>query len=116
MIFVLSLLIILLNFRLVIIQAKEEIDLLLQLGYFQNQVYSYLNRKLINWFSFTSFSGFILLLLLHWVLARSAQAQGLEVHPLIHPLVWLLAILLSAGFIYLNYWSIKRNVRRIGEL
>ena len=115
LIFVLSLLIILLNFRLVIVQAREEIDLLLQLGYLQGQVYAYLNRKLINWFSFTSFSAFILLLLLHWILAQSALSQGLEIHPLIHPLVWLLAALLSAGFLYLNSWSIKRNVRKIGE-
>ena len=110
LIFILSLLIILLNFRLLIVQAQKDIRLLLQLGYKQKQIYSFLHKKLLDWFSILSFSAFILLLFLHWLLARAAQQQGLDIQKMVHPMVWLLAIVLSVAFVYLNYRSIRRKV------
>jgi len=110
LILVLSLLIFLLNFRLVVVRARKEIDLLQIIGYKQRQIYTYLNRRLFQWFISIALTSALVLAVVHWLLAGSARAQGLEIARMVHPWVWLLAVSLSAGFIYLNYWSIRRNV------
>ena len=110
LIFLLSLLIFLLNFRLLVVQSRDDIGLLLQIGYRQRQIYTFLNRRLQYWFANIGIGTALTLIVAHWLLGLSARAQGLEIPLMIHPLVWILGALLSAGFVYLNYWSIRQNV------
>jgi hypothetical protein len=110
LIFVLSMVIILLNFRLLIEGARTDIELLLQLGYRQSQITNFLFDRMLRWFSSVAVTAFLAFLFFHALLARAADGQGIDIPAMAHPLVWGLAAVLSAGVVYLNYVAIRRNI------
>jgi hypothetical protein len=107
----LSFVVFLLNFRVVIAEAKSEISLLIQLGYTQTMLASYLMRYF--------FVGIVGLLCLAFVLLYYADlatyqfltARGLEVSSGITPLVWFTGIGFGALTLIANIISISRLLR-----
>lgn len=110
LIFLLAGVIMILNFRLTIVAARDDIDLLLQLGYKPFQITNFLHTKMMRWFGGTIGAGFLTFLVLHQLLASAARAQGLEITGMVNPLVLALFVVLAGGFLYLNYQLIKWRV------
>ena len=109
----LSVLIFILNFQLIISQSKEDIRLLLQLGYKTSQI----SKVLIRYLNYL-FGGVLLTTLLGLFLSRLWFVnwfgnQGFSVPNGLHFGVYLAIILFSVSFIVLNIQNIRKNVSRL---
>lgn len=116
LIFLLSMVIILLNFRLLIEGARADIELLLQLGYRQSQIINFLHNRMLRWFSSVAVTAFLAFLIFHALLARAAAGQGIDIPAMANPLVWVLAAVLATGVVYLNYVAVRKHIANSGEL
>ena len=106
----LSVLIFILNFQLIISQSKEDIRLLLQLGYKTSQISQVLTRNLAY-----LFGGVLLLTLVGLFFSRLWFVswfgnQGFNVTGNLHFGVYLAILLFSISFIVLNVQNIRKNV------
>jgi FtsX-like permease family protein len=109
----LSVLVFVLNFQLIISQSKEDIRLLLQMGYKNKQVSDVLTKRL-----FRLFLSIILAVLVTMALSRMwftswFEGQGLDIQSGIHWTVYVLGILLGTLIIFMNYRNISKNVNHL---
>ena len=109
----LSVLVFVLNFQLIISQSKEDIRLLLQMGYKNKQVSDILTKRL-----FRLFLVIIILVLATMTLSRMwfaswFEGQGLAINTGVHWSVYLVGLLLSLLIVFMNFRNIKTNVERL---
>ena len=100
------------NFRVMLAEARQEISLLIQLGY---------TPKHITRFLIVHFSTFILILLfvtsilLYFAVARIQEFlldNGLNIATGIHPAVWLIAVLFTGLTLLMNLFSVFRSIKK----
>ncbi|MFT5167054.1 MAG: hypothetical protein ACI8P3_002291 [Saprospiraceae bacterium] len=109
----LSVLVFVLNFQLIISQSKEDIRLLLQMGYKTKQVSNVLTKRL-----FLLFLAILLAVLVTMIFSRIwfsswFDGQGLDIKSGVHWTVYLVGILLSTLIILMNFRNISKNVDRL---
>jgi len=109
----LSVLVFVLNFQLIISQSKEDIRLLLQMGYKNKQISDVLTKRLL-----ILFGGILIAVLLTLALSRLwfanwFEGQGLNIDAGVHWSVYLMGILLSLLILFLNFRNIKSNIERL---
>lgn len=109
----LSVLIFILNFQLIISQSKEDIRLLLQLGYKTRQISDVLTRYLAYLFGGVLISTLIFLFLSRMWFVSWFNEQGFIVQKSLHIGVYFAIILFSISFIALNVQNIRKNVSRL---
>ncbi len=107
----LAMLVFILNFQVLIAQASSDIQLLLQLGYRDNQIVAVLSRNLMFLFGFVVFSVMATLLPLKYFLSLLIEEQGYSVSYFLSPFVCLVGLLFCLFFVLINVASIRKNVR-----
>lgn len=110
----LSLLVFILNFQLLVAQASQDVKLLLQIGYHDYTITRTLARHLVVLFGFVVVATFVLLLPTKYVLTQLLIEQGYTQFSVwLHPYVWAVGAGFCAIFIWLNWRSIRRSVRKV---
>ncbi len=109
----LSVLIFILNFQLTISQSKEDIRLLLQLGYKSRQISKVLVRYLTYLFGGVLISTLIALFISRLWFVNWFGNQGFTIPGGLHVGVYIAILLFSASFIILNVKNIQKNVNRL---
>lgn len=109
----LSALIFILNFQLTISQSKEDIRLLLQMGYKTKQISQILIKKLVLLFLQIVIVTFILLFALRYVQSEFFITQGFELSKGLHWTVYVAAAIFTLIFGFLNIQNIQKNVRKL---
>ncbi len=110
----LSLLVFVLNFQLLVAQSSGDIQLLLQIGYTDGSITRTLARSLLRLFAFVATAAFALLLPVKYFVSSSLVAQGYTTLSLfLSPLVLAVGLVFCALFMYINWSSIRRSVRRL---
>ncbi|MBR9919497.1 MAG: hypothetical protein GYB31_01580 [Bacteroidetes bacterium] len=109
----LSLLVVNLNYRLLISEASTGIKRLYELGYTQDQLAKILSRSSIKWYGLSWLAAVVVLALLHMLLAELLKDQGLDLQALLHPLVWLAALMLAIGFFFFQKRNIQNSLSRL---
>lgn len=107
----LSFVIFTMNFRVILAEAKNEIQLLLQLGYTSAMISSYLLRYFARLIIGISLLSCILLYVSHYFTSQFLSDKGLEVSSNIEPVVWVVAFALVLLMFGLNV-SFLRNILR----
>ncbi len=109
----LSILVFVLNFQLIISQSKEDIRLLLQMGYKNKQVSEILTKRLLYIF-IAVFIGVILTVIIsRFWFTGWFEGQGFKISKGLHWSVYLLAVLLGLSIVYLNFRNIRTNVKKL---
>jgi len=107
----LSLVIISMSFKLILSESKDEIRLLMQLGYTHQMISSYLNKSFLRFIAFYAVLGIILIAVAIYAFYGYMQSRGVGHLTLFEPLV----LVLGLGFITLttlyNIWNIRTLVR-----
>ena len=109
----LSVLIFILNFQLIISQSKEDIRLLLQLGYKTRQISEVLTRYLAYLFSGVLLATLIGLFLSRLWFVSWFGNQGFSIPGSLHLGVYAAIIIFSVSFIFLNIQNIRKNVSQL---
>lgn len=109
----LSALVFILNFQLIISQSKEDIRLLLQMGYKNKQVSSILTRRMFIFFLIILVAVLAGLFLSRLWFSSWFEGQGLTIAGGVHWSVYLLGILLSTFIIFMNFRNISKNVQSL---
>lgn len=109
----LSVLVFVLNFQLIIAQSKEDIRLLLQMGYKTKQISDALTKRLLVLFGGIIIAVLATLTLTRFIFTKWFEAQGLGIDAGIHWSVYLMGIMLSLLILFLNFGTIKTNVERL---
>jgi hypothetical protein len=107
----LSFVIFTMNFRVILAEAKNEIQLLLQLGYTSAMISSYLLRYFARLIIGISLLSCVLLYVSHYFTSQFLSDKGLEVSSNIEPVVWVVAFALVLLMFGLNV-SFLRNILR----
>ncbi|MCU0436457.1 MAG: hypothetical protein MUC49_00980 [Raineya sp.] len=107
----LSLVIISMSFKLILSESKDEIRLLMQLGYTHQMISGYLNKSFLRFMAFYGVLGIILIGVSIYAFYGYMQSRGVGHLTLFEPLV----LVLGLGFIALttlyNIWNIRGLVR-----
>jgi hypothetical protein len=107
----LSLVIISMSFKLILSESKDEIRLLMQLGYTHQMISSYLNKSFLRFITFYGILGIALIGVSIYAFYGYMQSRGVGHLTLFEPLV----LVLGLGFIALttlyNIWNIRVLVR-----
>ena len=109
----LSVLIFILNFQLIISQSKEDIRLLLQLGYKTRQISEVLTRYLAYLFAGVLLATLLVLFISRFWFVSWFSNQGFDIPGGLHFGVYAAIILFSATSIVLNIQNIRKNVSRL---
>ncbi len=109
----LSVLIFILNFQLIISQSKEDIRLLLQLGYKTRQISDVLIRYLAYLFGGVLVVTLLILFISRLWFVSWFGNQGFSIQSGLHVGVYLAILLFSITFIVLNVQNIRKNVSRL---
>ncbi len=109
----LSVLIFILNFQLIISQSKEDIRLLLQLGYKTKQISKVLTHNLAYLFVGVLVSTMIGLFFSRLWFVSWFSNQGFNIPGSLHFGVYIAIVIFSASFIMLNVQNIRKNVSRL---
>jgi hypothetical protein len=107
-----SLVIVMLNFSLMVAQAKEEVSLLLQLGYRAKHIVGHLSIYLFVFLASVSVLSSIVFIAGNHQLTIFLVANGVDVSQTITPEVIFLGIGFIAISILVSYYSIKRLIRK----
>jgi len=107
----LSALVFILNFQLTISQSKEDIRLLLQMGYKTKQISGMLIKKLGLLFLQILVVTFLVLFALRYIQVQLFAEQGFELPFALHWLVYATAAIFTLIFAFLNIRNIQSNVR-----
>lgn len=107
---ILSLIIFLLNFNLIISRSQDDISLLAQLGYRQQQISDLLFKKLSGIYLTIFIVCLILLYFAHFSFTKWLSVQGFELSGHLHPLVWLFALLFTSTVLFFQRRSIRKNI------
>ncbi|MDX1904765.1 MAG: hypothetical protein SFU27_11455 [Thermonemataceae bacterium] len=108
----LSLVIISMSFKLILSESKEEIRLLLQLGYTYQMIAQYLYKSFIKFIATYSLVGFGLVSGLIFLLYEYLQKRGVSHITLFEPLTLVLALGFIALVLLYNLLTIKKLVRK----
>lgn len=109
----LAMLVFILNFQVLIAQASHDIQLLIQLGYYDKKIATVLARNLLKLFGIVVFAVFLILLPLKYILSQQISEQGYQLSNTLHPVVWIVGILFCILFVWINITSIRKNVQRL---
>lgn len=109
----LSVLVLLLNYRLLVSQAQSDILLLLQLGYRQEQIAKVLGQKLNLLLVYILFGVFAILLPLKFGLGYLLSQEGYAIGHWPHFTVLLSALFLALGILWLNRYMIRKAVQAL---
>ena len=109
----LSFLIFMLNFQLIISRSKEDISLLLQLGYKTQTISGVLIKFLLRLFGIVLLFTFISLFISRYFFQLWFENQGFDLSGFLHPWVFLAALVFSLAFVTINTRSIKKHVSRL---
>ncbi len=112
-IFLLSVLIFMLNFQLIISQSKEDIRLLLQLGYKTRQISNVLIRHLAYLYAVVFVLTVAGLFLSRIAFVKWFANQGFSIQSGLHFGVYAAIVLFSIAFVVLNVQNIRKNVSRL---
>ncbi|MEL6922967.1 MAG: FtsX-like permease family protein [Bacteroidota bacterium] len=109
----LSLLVFLLNFQLIIAQARRDIGLLLQLGHPPRRISDLLIRRVLRLFALTFVAALIALFVARYLMVEWFDGQGLYLPKGVHWSVLLTALAVAAIFTFVNIRSIRQRVIRL---
>ena len=109
----LSVLVFILNFQLIISQAKEDIRLLLQLGYKEGQISQVLNKVLLLLFGGVLLATFAFLLPLRYWFSSWVKQQGLQLGSGLHWGIFLAALAFATFFLLLNRRNIRSSIQQL---
>lgn len=109
----LSLLVFILNFQLLIAQASQDIQLLIQLGYSDKAIAQTLAKRLFKLFGIVVMAVFAVLVPLKFIITKLLVEQGYNISSFLSLWVWLAGILFCLGFVWINLRSIQTNVRKL---
>ena len=99
-----------LNFNLLLARGKQEVQLLLQLGFKQHQIFKVFDRTVKQLYLAILITALLLLQLGHLYLADWFGEQGYDIAGVLHWSVFVLAILLMAAVYLLTIRSLKKNI------
>jgi hypothetical protein len=100
----------LMNFRALIAEAKQEITLLIQLGYTMQTIVQYLLRGFIIMLAMILGAVFIMLWVGEAFFSPMLIERGLDVPKGVFWWVWISGFGLACITIMANYWNIKQNI------
>ena len=106
----LSILIFVLNFRLLISRSRENIQLLLQLGYQPDTLSRVLHKHLLNLFLVVLIATLAALFIWRYFHVQWLTKQGFPLPFMPHWIVFVAAFVFSIIFILVNRRNIERNV------
>lgn len=110
---VLAIVIFLMNFQLILAEAKEEVKLLLQLGYTTKQLQILMITRFLTFITILALIDFIVLWGTHqYYLIPLLTENGLEIYPQIFLNVWSIGIFVVILTIVSNYLSIHRLLKQ----
>jgi ABC-type antimicrobial peptide transport system permease subunit len=107
-----ALVIVLLNFSLMVAQAKEEVSLLIQLGYRSSDLVRHLLIYLIIFISTVSLMVAVIFGVGNYLLADFFHQNGLEISRTLSPEVVIAGICFVLLSLLLSYFSITRLIRK----
>ena len=107
----LSLVIISMSFQLILSESKDEIKLLLQLGYTSSILAQFLHKSFLRFMLLYSFIGFVLVGILIYIFYEFMQARGVTHLTLFEPLVLVFGLGFIAITIFYNLYNIKNLVK-----
>ena len=110
LLFLLAFLVMLLNIQLLIARARDNIKLLLELGYRGKSISVYLSRHLLRLFGSVAISALLALSALRWFLSGWLLTRGLEVNAWLNPEVGLLGIALAILGMYGLRLAVKKSL------
>ncbi|TAE15006.1 MAG: ABC transporter permease [Bacteroidetes bacterium] len=100
----------LMNFRAILAEAKQEIMLLLQLGYTHKMLTQYLMRSFVIMLAIVVFAVFAVLYVGEAFCSPVLVGMGLDVPQGLFWWIWLSGLCLACLVAGANYWNIKRNL------
>ncbi len=109
----LSILVLVLNFQLIISQSKEDIRLLLQLGYKNKQVSEVLTRRLLRLFGLIIIGVIASVAISRLWFVSWFETKGLSISAGLHWSVYLFGVILIGLLIFLNINSIRKSVESL---
>ncbi|BDS09805.1 FtsX-like permease family protein [Aureispira anguillae] len=109
----LAMLVFILNFQVLIAQASQDIQLLIQLGYKDQQIAKILAKNLLKLFGIVVVAVFALLVPIKYLLSSLITEQGYHLSFSLHPIVWFVGLLFCILFIWINISSIRKNVQNL---
>lgn len=112
-IIVLSMLVFLLNFQLVVANAKQDITLLLQLGYEVPTIAKQLSVRLFSIFGIVLLADVFMLFIAKYILSVEVNEQGYDLAYLPAYPVAITGLLFAALFVSINLRSVQQHVKRL---
>jgi len=109
--FLLSLVIISMSFQLILSESKDEIRLLLQLGYTSAMLAKFLQKGFLRFMAIYSFLGFVLVGVLIYIFYEFMQARGVSHLTLFEPLTIIFGLVFVAITVAYNLWNISKLVK-----
>jgi hypothetical protein len=109
----LAMLVFVLNFQVLIAQASNDIQLLIQLGYKDTQITKTLATNLLQLFGLVVLLVFTLLIPIKYIISALIVEQGYDLSIALHPLVWIVGLLFCTLFVWINLSSIRKNVQNL---
>ncbi len=109
----LAMLVFILNFQVLIAQASHDIQLLLQLGYKDQQITKTLAQNLLQLFGIVVVLVFTILIPTKYFISALITEQGYNLSFGLHPIVWGVGLLFCILFIWINLSSIRKNVQNL---
>jgi hypothetical protein len=108
----LSLIIISMSFQLILSESKEEIKLLLQLGYTAQILAKFLQKSFIRFMLLYSVLGMVFASLLIYIFYEFMQTRGVSHLALFEPLIIVFGLLFIGLTLLYNLWNIRSLVNR----
>jgi hypothetical protein len=109
--FLLSLVIISMSFQLILSESKDEIRLLLQLGYTSAMLAKFLQKSFLRFMLIYALLGFVLVGVLIYIFYEFMQARGVSHLALFEPLTIIFGLAFIAVTISYNLWNISKLVK-----
>jgi len=103
----------LMNFRAILAEARQEISLLLQLGYTPKMLANYLMRNFIIRLGGCAGLVFVGVYVGEQVLTPLMLARGLDVSTGVLAMVWACGIGVIALAFLMNYWTVRKNIQQL---
>ena len=115
LIFLLSVLVFILNFQLIVSKSSNDIQLLTQLGYKQNQIGDILKKYLTILFVIIIVLTIIFLFITRYFMVNWFSTQGLDLAAGLHPIVYVATLLFAGAFIFINYKNIEKSIATLAS-
>jgi len=109
----LSILIFVMNFQLLIANSKEDIKLLLQLGYKQNVISKTIYKRMFVVFGAIAVLTFALIFAVRYFLAQFLSGQGYNLTNGLHWQVYLAGLLFILMYLFINFRTVKSSVAKL---